>query len=967
MKKFLKDFFLIVVSLFFFVIYTNNSLSAAEYFYESGTVSREYEKVKVYSFKYDYITKFNAAGNYLNGKKVVDGGTSLENVNFYSASRITISYDHYNNILPWVADNDSFQIFKYNESRENFLTLYRSFDNSKGEYTLDGEVDKEGLYKFAYVLDNNVKYVDYVYLYKNFQKMKIDFGNRYENVSPALKITFDFEMEDPYSLNKNKYFYAYGDNVPDDSKFKEITNLFTSAEMGMLTFYRFLKTVTVDIDPNISGETRLFIKCIRSSDGYEQVVNKKINVVNQVQGSIVIIDDDGNELSDSDYQYYKTGDTIKFLVKLNIPVLVKNLQYSSSGNDMNFDIPDSDSEVKEFTFSHIVTDKEYFIVISLKTKDKDSFYAIYNETEIPVIVKSDFRALVDDDHPKIVLSTSDDNKKIKSSQNVNFVVKDDLALSKVYYYIKACDNVVKDNAGKDVCADLFDESKATIIEKAYSFALNGELSINKGIGLLPEEKFNEVALAIFVKAVDLAGNETVETFYNHEEYVVDNVIYEDGVNPIVYNDIENGASFSIADEESLKLKKVMYSIRTLSSTDKENVECVLEDGSYKCASFSGFAFNFEIDVYIVDEYGNSETYLANLKYYPVKDDTSIGGYTFTQVDFSENGYEFTADVYNTTYDETKKIHFNELLLNKLEELLGLNSMDITEKNIFLVLNVGDEEIVLNDNITDSLSFPTLLEIYAMLVNKEGYVKCAISGNNCDIETFIVYTYKVMEKYDQARKIRVLMKDNTNKYIIEGFVDTIKVGVNESFVDYDFGYVNNLNTVIQKENITESIKILFNGVNVEKLDTSKVGTYTITRMFVSSGVGSYPLSYTVNVVDEIAPTIELKTNKDYVMKVGSKLEDIENWVTVSDNYDTNLKIKYSIEPELDVNTPGSYVVSIWAVDSSGNESTRVTRTIVVKSKGLSKNTYFVLAGVIAVAAAIITTFILIEKKKQKKLS
>ena len=100
-----------------------------------------------------------------------------------------------------------------------------------------------------------------------------------------------------------------------------------------------------------------------------------------------------------------------------------------------------------------------------------------------------------------------------------------------------------------------------------------------------------------------------------------------------------------------------------------------------------------------------------------------------------------------------------------------------------------------------------------MVNKEEYAKCAISGNNCDIETFIVYTYKVMGKYDQTRKIRVLMKDNTNKYIIEGFIDTIKVEVNESFVDYDFGYVNSLNSVIQNENITESVKILFNGVSV----------------------------------------------------------------------------------------------------------------------------------------------------------
>ncbi len=959
MKKFLKDFFLIVVSLFFFVIYSNNSLSAAEYFYESGTVSREYEKVKVYSFNYDYITKFTAASNYHNGEKVVDGGANLENVNFYSASRITINYDHYNNIIPWVTDNDSFQIFKYNAARENFLTLYRSFDNSKGEYTLDGEVDKEGLYKFAYVLDNTVKYVDYVYLYKNFRKMKIDFGDRYTNVSPALKLTFDLEMEDPYSLNKNKYYYAFGSDVTDNLQFKEITNLFSSAEIGMPNYNNFSKEVTVDIDKNIVGNKRLFVKCVRSFDDYEEIVySKSINIINKVQGSVIVVDKNGNTLNGN--QFYKVGETIQFVVKVNIPIQYKDLEYVFVGNSNVYALANSTKETTSFTFNHVVTkDDQNEISLLLRVKGKSSFYAIYNGVEIPVDLSYDFKAIKDEKAPEIVLNKTEENKKISSKQNIKFTVNEKY-LSKVYYYIKACDNVVK-----DVCADLFDDTKAIKIEDAYNE--NGEYIISKIIGATDEEKFNEVALAIFVKAVDKANNETVEIFYNPNEYVVDNVIYEDGVNPIVYNDIANGSSFSIANEESLKIKKVSYFIKNVSQDDEEIKECTLEETMFKCASFSGFPFNFDIIVYIEDEYGNGEVYLANLNYYPVKDDVSIDGYTFTQVDFSKKGYEFTTDAYNTTYDETKKIYFSELLLNKLGELLDLNSMGITEKNISFVLNVGDEKIVLNDNVTGSLSFPTLLEIYAKLVNKEEYAKCAISGNNCDIETFIVYTYKIMGKYDQTRKIRVLMKDNTNKYIVEGFIDTIKVGVNESFVDYDFGYVNSLNSVIQNENITESVKILFNGVSVERIDTSKVGIYTITRTFVSSGVGSYPLSYTVNVVDEIAPTIKLKTDKDYVMKAGSKLEDIENWVTAIDNYDTNLKIKYSIEPELDVNTPGSYVVSIWAVDSSGNESTRVTRTIVVKSRGLSKSTYFVLAGIIVVAVAIITTFIIIEKKKQKKLS
>lgn len=952
MRKCFKFFFMAVASLFLIFVFDSNSLEATEYFYESGNVSREYEKVKVYSFNYDYITKFTATSNYHNGQKVVDGGKNLEDVNFYSGSRITISYDHYDNFFPWVADADSFQIFKYNESRENFSTLYKSFNDSTGEYVLDGEVDKEGIYKFAYVLDNEVKYVDYVYLCKNFQKMSIDFGNRYDNVSPAKKITFDLVMEDPYNLNKNKYYYAFGEDI-QNLNFKEITNMFTSAELGMEDYKTLSKTITVNIDSNITGNKRLFVKCVRYSDEYEQIVySKVVNIIDKIQGVVSIVDDNGNKLSGD--QFYKNGETIKFFVELNLPVQYTNAAYFLHGRKASFSIPDSTSEVTSFSFNYVISDSdENRISLILKTRDKDLFYVIYSGAEIKTDLSYNFSVIKDEKAPGITLNTTDDNKQIKSTQRVEIVVKDTY-LSRVYYYVKACDNIIKDR-----CADLFDDSKAITIDDAYS--ASGEYRVQKNVDYT-DGKFNEKALAIFVKAIDKAGNETTEVFYNPTEYVIDNVIYEEGIDPIVYKNIDDGASFSIVNDEGLKIKKVLYSIQ-----DEEAEECILENGEFTCASFSGFAFNFKIRVYIEDIYGNGEIYSAQLKHYPVKEDTLINGYKFVQNNVSEDSdYEFSTDIYNTTYDETKRIFFNEAALNKISELLGLNVIEFSNKNISLLLNVDGEEITIDDNITDELYFPTLLEVYDKLIGKEKYAKCSISGNVCDVETFILYSYKVMDKYSQTRKIKVVMKDNTNKYIVEDFDGNIKVGVNGEFVDYSFEYVNNLNTKLEKDSVSENVKIFFNGIEVEKVDTSKIGTYSITRTFVSAGVGSYPLSYNVVVVDEIAPTIKLKNSKDYVMRVGKPLEKIEDWVIASDNYDTNLKIKYSIEPEVDVNTPGSYVVSIWAVDSSGNESNVVTRTIVVKRAEISKSTYFILIGIIVAAAAIITLFVFAEKRKQKRL-
>ncbi len=949
MKKYIKNIFIMLVSIFSFIMFSNNDIKAMEYLYQDGNVSNDYNKVKVYSFNYAYITRFTSDTNYYNGVKIKDNNQLLDDVNFYSGSKININYDHYDKLL--VEDDDSVRIYKYSLLREDFYSLYKLFDNEKGSF----ELEEEGIYKIVYVFEDVEKYTNYIFIKKDFHKMEITLDEKYNEVSPTLKLSFNLTIDDGYNLVKNRYYYAFGNSLSDKLNFKEITNMFTSEEIENDNYNNISEKVVVDIASNINGVKRLFIKCIREYDKYEQIVySEEVDIVNKVLGTIAIIDDNGNTLSDD--QFYRSGDTIKFSVKFNVFVKYTNLECFSYGNNTSFSISDSVNEVDRFTFEYLVGDKDLEnINIVLRTKGKSGFYALYNDIEIPIELSYSFKAIRDEKAPEILLNITDDNKQIKAVQDIDFTVKESY-LSKIYYYVKKCDNVIKDR-----CSELFDDSKATKIEGSY--AANGEYRVNRRVGIFPEERFNEVALAIFVKAVDKIGNETVEVFYYPNEYIVDNVIYDDGINPIVYNEIEDGASFSIVNEESLKINKVLYTI--WSDSFENSNECILEDNEFKCASFSGFPFSFEIIVYIEDIYGNEEFYEGNLKYYPLKEETLINGYKFVQVDASKNDYEFTTDVYNTTYDETKKVYFNGEMLKKIEELLSFNIMSITEKKVYFVLKANEKEIVLNDNVTTELSFPMLLEMYGKLKDYEKYAKCSISGNNCDIETFIVYQYKIMENYSQTRKIRVLMKDNTNKYSVEGFVDTIKVGVNENFVDYDFEYVNSLNNKIQKENIDETIEILFNEVRVQNVDTSKVGTYTITRTFISSGVGSYPISYTINVVDEVAPTIKLKTNKNYVMKAGSQLEEIESWVIVNDNYDTNLKIKYSIEPELDINTPGSYVVSIWAVDSYGNESIRVTRTIVVKDKGLSKTTYFVLVGIIAVSLGIIVTFIIIEKKKQKK--
>ena len=109
---------------------------------------------------------------------------------------------------------------------------------------------------------------------------------------------------------------------------------------------------------------------------------------------------------------------------------------------------------------------------------------------------------------------------------------------------------------------------------------------------------------------------------------------------------------------------------------------------------------------------------------------------------------------------------------------------------------------------------------------------------------------------------------------------------------------------------------------DNVDMTKVGVYTITYNFSDkSGNAAVQVVHTVHVEDTTAPVINLKGEQEVTIPLGGPFNDPGATMTDCDN-----DLALDAGSDLDVNTPGSYVVTYFSTDSSGNNSTPVTRTV-----------------------------------------
>ena len=151
-------------------------------------------------------------------------------------------------------------------------------------------------------------------------------------------------------------------------------------------------------------------------------------------------------------------------------------------------------------------------------------------------------------------------------------------------------------------------------------------------------------------------------------------------------------------------------------------------------------------------------------------------------------------------------------------------------------------------------------------------------------------------------------------------------------------------------IDETIE--FNGEVVDSIDTNKIGTYTITTIATDSeGFKSLPVVRTIVIKDSIPPTISLIGEQTITIKKGQTYVD-EGSLAI-DNVDGEITVYGS--GEVNYNKAGTYEITYQYIDSNGNVSEVVTRTIIVKPD-YAKYVILALSSITVLGIA----FILIKK-------
>ena len=114
------------------------------------------------------------------------------------------------------------------------------------------------------------------------------------------------------------------------------------------------------------------------------------------------------------------------------------------------------------------------------------------------------------------------------------------------------------------------------------------------------------------------------------------------------------------------------------------------------------------------------------------------------------------------------------------------------------------------------------------------------------------------------------------------------------------------------------------VDSSAVNTSAVGSYSVVYNVSDSAGNNATESRTVNVVDVVAPVINLTGDNPHTIELGASYSELN--ATASDNYDGDLSSSIIINSSLvNTNAVGSYNVSYYVQDSSGNNVTEL-RTV-----------------------------------------
>ena len=293
------------------------------------------------------------------------------------------------------------------------------------------------------------------------------------------------------------------------------------------------------------------------------------------------------------------------------------------------------------------------------------------------------------------------------------------------------------------------------------------------------------------------------------------------------------------------------------------------------------------------------------------DTSSIGSFTIT--------YMATADAAGNAPDN----------VNATVEIVDTTAPMITVSNLTITLKIGE-----------SYTPPT----FAVTDNDPAYsgtVTVTVAPNPVDTSSIGSFTVTHSAPADASGNapdnvtatVNVtgcdadqILDSVTNTCITDTVLPTIKVNPSSIILEIDEPFTPP--TVTLMDNDPSYVGIITNTTSPGPIDTSRIGSFTITYMATADAAGNSPVSVnaTVEIVDTTAPMITV-SNLTITLKIGESYTPPTFAVTDNDpDYSGTVTVTVAPNP-VDTSSVGTFTVTHSApADASGNAPDNVTATV-----------------------------------------
>ncbi|MDC0558874.1 DUF5011 domain-containing protein [Candidatus Izimaplasma bacterium] len=132
-------------------------------------------------------------------------------------------------------------------------------------------------------------------------------------------------------------------------------------------------------------------------------------------------------------------------------------------------------------------------------------------------------------------------------------------------------------------------------------------------------------------------------------------------------------------------------------------------------------------------------------------------------------------------------------------------------------------------------------------------------------------------------------------------------------------------------VDPGVTALYDGSEIDVVITGvpnmkELGSYTIQYNATEDEKSAVQVTRLLHIIDTTAPLVSFSEFDDFTQEIGVSYSHLD--IQLSDNSDTRSDIQLVVTGEIDVNTLGEYELSYHAIDSSGNISETINKTVTV---------------------------------------